>query len=138
MKSLRWFMILVAIFGTILSARFAYSEEEFLKKGSEGRIVFMSGGVGQTERDILKERGKAYPLKLVFSKRKGEYLSNVRVELFDEKGKKIFTTVSDGPWLFIEPPSGIYYLEANFKGEKRTISKFQIEKGTQKVLSIQW
>jgi hypothetical protein len=138
MTRCRGLMILVVIFGIPLYALSVYSEEDFLKKGSEGRIAFLNGRVGQPERDILKERGKVYPLRLIFSNKKGEYLSNVMLELFDGKGKKIFTTASNGPWLFIELPSGIYYLETNFKGEKRTIPKFRIEKNIQKVLSIQW
>lgn len=138
MTRCRWLMIPVVIFGIVLYALSVYSEEDFLKKGSEGRIAFLSGGVGQPEREILKEKGKAYPLKLIFSNKKGEYLSDVVVKLFDRQGKEILTTVSNGPWLFIDLPSGTYHLEASFKTEKKRIPDFQIERGTQKFLSIQW
>lgn len=134
----RWLMLPVIILGIVLFALSVYSEEDFLKKGSEGRIAFLSGGVGQPEREILKERGKAYPLKLIFSNKKGEYLSDVVVKVFDRHGKVVLTTTSNGPWIFIDLPSGIYHLEASFKAEKKRIPELHIEQGTQKVFSIQW
>jgi hypothetical protein len=114
------------------------SKEDFFEKGSEGKIAFLSGGVGQPERDILQKRGKAYALKLMFSNKKGEYVSDVIVKVFDQDGKVILTTTSNGPWLFINPPSGMYHLEASFRGERKTIPELRIEQGTQKVLLIQW
>ena len=63
---------------------------------------------------------------------------DVTVKILDQKDKPIFTTVSDGPWLFIDIPAGTYRLEINFKGEQKRISQIKIEKGSQKVLSLQW
>jgi hypothetical protein len=132
-------LILTAIFGIVFSACFICSaQEDFLKKGREGDIAFLSGGVGQSEREILKEMGKDYPLKLIFSKKSGEYLSDVGVKILGQKDQSIFTTVSNGPWLFINLPPGTYCLEANFKGEQKRISQVKIEKGSQKVLFLQW
>jgi hypothetical protein len=131
-------MVLMAIWGIVLFSLNAFSQNEFLKKGREGNILFLSGGVGLTERDILDQEGKRYSLKLVFSNKKGEYLSDVVVKLFDQQDKEILTTVSNGPWLFIDLPSGIYHLEASFKTEKRKVPNFKIERGIQKFISIQW
>lgn len=113
------------------------AEEDLFEKGREGDISFLSSGVGKQEREILKEIGKEYLLKLIFSNKKGKYLSNVIVKVFDQKDKTILTTVSNGPWLFIDLTSGIYHLEASFKEEGKKVSKVSIEKGTQKVVSIQ-
>jgi hypothetical protein len=60
------------------------------------------------------------------------------VKVFDKKGEKILTTVSNGPWLFIGLPSGTYHLEASSKADRKSIPKIMIEKGSQKVISIQW
>jgi hypothetical protein len=59
------------------------TEEDLFQKNREMGIAFMSGGVSQTERKILNERGKEYTLKLIFSSKKGDYLSNVIVKVFD-------------------------------------------------------
>lgn len=139
MKRWRWILILMVVFLTIVFALSIYSaEEDFFKKGRERGIPFVSGGVGQREREILKEMGKDYSLKLMFSNKKGEYLSDVIVKIFDQKGKPILTTVSNGPWLFIDLTSGIYHLEASSKADRKRISQVKIEKDRQKVISIQW
>lgn len=132
-------LILLVIIGIMISASSIYSaEEDFLKKGKEGEINFLSGGVGQSEREALKDMGKDYPLKLIFSNRNGEYLAGVMVKILDQKDKPIFTTISDGPWLFINIPPGTYNMEVNFKGKQKRISQIKIEKGSQKVFSLQW
>jgi len=139
MNRWRWIFIPMVIFLTIVFAFSIYSaEEDFFKKGSERGIAFLSGGVGQTEREILKEMGKEYSLKLMFSNKQGEYLSDVIVKIFDQKGKTILTTVSNGPWLFIDLPSGIYHLEASSKADRKRLSQVKIDKDKQKVISIQW
>jgi hypothetical protein len=132
-------MVLMVILGVFFFSISIYSSDEyFLTKGSEKGIAFISGGVGLEEREILKEMGKEYSLKLMFSDKKGEYLSNIIVKIFDPKGKSILTTVSNGPWLFIDLPFGKYNLEAGFKAEIKKISLIDIVKGAQKVVSIQW
>lgn len=139
MKRWRWSMIPAIIVGMVVFAMSIYSaEENFLKKGSERGIAFLSGGIGQHEREILKETGKGYSLKLIFSNRKGEYLSNVMVTVFDHKDEKILFTVSFGPWLFIDLPSGVFNLEASFQGDRKKVPQIRIERGTQKVHAIQW
>lgn len=137
MKGLKLWMILIII-STLLNASLGYCEKEFLKKGTEGKFSFLSGGVGQNERDFLIEKGKAYPLKLIFSNKKGEYLSNIEVKIFEMSNKLVLAATSEGPWFFLKAPQGIYRIEVRFKGEKKTIPKLQIDKGTQKVVSIQW
>lgn len=82
--------------------------------------------------------GRGYSLKLIFSNQKGEYLSDVLVKILDQDENPILTTVSNGPWLFVNLPPGTYNLEASVGGDRRRISRMNIEKGTQKVVSIQW
>jgi hypothetical protein len=114
------------------------AEEDLLEKGREEPIAFMSGGVNQTEREILNERRKGYTLKLIFSSKKGEFLSNVIVKVFDQNNRNILLTVLNGPWLFIDLPVGIYKIEASFRADRKKISQIKIEQGKQKVLHLQW
>lgn len=139
MNRWRWSLIPMVMFlVSIFAISICSAEEDFLKKGREGGIAFLSGGVGQEEREILKEMGKEYTLKLMFSNKKGEYLSDVIVKVWDQNDKTILTTVSNGPWLFVNLPSGTYHLETGLKGNEKKISNVNIKKGTQKVISIQW
>jgi len=97
-----------------------------------------SGGVSQTEREILNERGKGYTLKLIFSSKGGEYLSNAIVKVFDQKNRNILLTVANGPWLFIDLPNGMYKIEASFRADRKEVSQIKIEKGKQKVFQLRW
>ena len=62
----------------------------------------------------------------------------MNVKISKQKGETVFITDSDGPWLFIALSPGVYNLEASLKEDKKRISEVNIEKGTQKVFSIQW
>ena len=136
----RWRLLLIPLFilGMVMYMLFYSGEESFLQKRREKSITFLSGGVSERERENLQEMGKKYSLKLVFSKKKGEYLSAVTVKILDQMDKTILTTVSNGPWFFINLPPGVYNLEASFKSDKKRISDVKIEGRTQNVVSIQW
>ena len=139
MKRQRSFFITTAIIMLVVFPLLICSaEEDFLKREKQRDITLLSGGVGEAEREILSEIGKDYALKLIFSNEKGEYLSDVKVKMYDEKGKPILETVSDGPWVFVDLPSGSYRLETSFKAEQKRISSIDIGKETQKVISVQF
>lgn len=132
------FILMVGVWGLLFIISTGLAEEEFLKKGRSEGIPFLSGGVGVREREILNEKGMAYSLKMVFSNKKGEYLSDIVVKVLDTQEKVILTTVSNGPWLFIDLPEGVYHLEASFMADRKKISHVEIKKGAQKVVSFQW
>jgi len=136
-----WKLLLIPIAGfllTIFVLSISSGEEEFFKRGRDRGISFLSGGVGLHEREILNEMGKSYSLKMIFSNKKGEYLSDVVVKILDQYENTILTAVSNGPWLFINLPSETYKLEASVGGDRRRISRINIEGGIQKVVSVQW
>jgi hypothetical protein len=114
------------------------AEGDLFEESREKDIAFMSGGVSQTEREILKDRGKGYSLKLIFSSERGKYLSNVIVEVIDQKNQTVLITVSNGPWLFIDLPTGTFKIEASFRADRKKISRIKIEQGKQKVFHLRW
>jgi len=133
------FFIPIVILRTIFLTMPLYSaEEDPFNENKEKGIAFMSGGVSQTEREILKDRAKGYSLKLIFSSEEGKYLSNLIVKVFDQENQTILITVSNGPWLFIDLPTGIFKIEASFRADRKRISRIKIEQGKQKVIHLQW
>jgi hypothetical protein len=138
MKRWRWVMVPLVFIGTVIFAMSIYSaEESFSENGEKAGIAFVSGGIAHKEREILEQMGKEYTLKLVFSNKKGQYLSDVIVKICDPKGDSVLTTVSIGPWLFVDLPSGIYNLEATSRTDRKKVSEIQVEEGSQKVIAIQ-
>lgn len=133
-----FFILLLGVWSILFILSIGLGEEEFLKRGRSEGIPFLSGGVGIRERELLNEMGKGYSLKMVFSNKRGEYLTDIVVRVLDSREKVILTTVSNGPWLFIDLPEGVYALEASFMADRKKIGGVEIKRGVQKVISFQW
>jgi hypothetical protein len=114
------------------------AEENFLKRKKTENITFVSGGLSEPERKNLEETGRKYSLKVIFSNERGEYLSDVTVRISGQRGESILTTVSNGPWFFINLPSGTYDLEVSYRRDRKRISQVKIEERSQTSLCVQW
>src|SRR5437899_3040837 len=79
-------------------------------------VSYMSGGIGEEERDTLAQLGQAYDLKLIFADTTGHYLSEVLVGITDERGHQILAAASHGPWFFANLPAGRYHVLAATQG----------------------
>jgi len=136
----RWKLLLIPLFilGMMLYILIYPAEENVLKRKKTESITFLSGGLSQPERKNLEEMGKKYSLKLIFSDSRGEYLSEVTVTIFDQRGESILTVVSNGPWFFINLSSGTYDLEVSFRKNRKRISQVKVEEKSQTVIGVQW
>lgn len=79
-----------------------------LRIQEEQGIRFVSGGVGGPERDYLDSIAHQFDLQLRFATTEGAYLSDVRVVLQDASRRTVLDTVADGPFLYVDLPSGTY------------------------------
>ncbi len=100
--------------------------------------AYMSGGVGVEERNEMANQAKNYDLKLSFADRTGDYLSDVKVIIDDEHGNEIVNTTTNGPWLYIELPSGKYQVKATFDNRPEEIKNVQISKGHEIARLLHW
>jgi len=95
----------------------AVAQQTPLVPQTQGEVTFVSGGVGEEERDALKSLKSDYNLGLLFSEQgTGEYFSDVNVSIKDSKGKVCLETVSDGPMLYAKLKPGHYSISADFEG----------------------
>lgn len=107
--------------------------------GSEDQ--FRSGGIGLDERLELQAARDDYNLRLAFVTTSGEYLANVQVTLYQDRGgryREIHTGNSEGPWFFARVAPGRYRIEATYRGETR---KRDLSVGTQQKapqIVMQW
>ena len=132
-------MIPLFILGMMLYIFLIYSAEEgFLQRKGLENVTFLSGGLSEREREAIQEMAKKYSLKLMFSNKKGKYLSDVTVKIFDQRDETILTTVSNGPWFFIDLPSGTYDLEVSFGKNRKRISQVKVVEKSQTVIGVQW
>jgi hypothetical protein len=76
-------------------------------------IGVLSGGVGENARQELGQKAHGYELKLVFaSTPSGSYLAGVPVTIRNQAGTTVVDEVSQGPWMFVDLPSGSYTVKA--------------------------
>jgi hypothetical protein len=75
-------------------------------------IAYVSGGVGQDEADAMRAVRADYSMRATFATASGTYLSDVAVRVENADGSTLFTTRSDGPFLYAKLPAGHYRLIA--------------------------
>ena len=139
MKRWKLLFIPLSVLGIMVYVLLIYSaDDNTLERKKTENITFLSGGLNELERRNLEEMGKEYSLKVIFANEKGEYLPEVVVTIFNQEGKSILKTVSNGPWFFINLPSGIYDLEVSFQKNRKRISHLGIDEKSQTAVRVQW
>ena len=100
--------------------------------------AFMSGGIGIDERNQMMGKAHLYDLELSFADRSGEYLSDVQVVIKDERGHEIVNTTTNGPWFYIDLPTGKYDVKATVDNQTREINGLKISKDQAAVRLLHW
>ena len=114
------------------------SVKDHLPLHQNGNIRYFSAGVG------LEERQAEYPpfsLKLVFTAGGKPYLTGVDVAIRTLGGKtavSIPKEQTEGPWLFVDLPSGTYDITATYGSQKRSATGIKVLAGKQKTLYLRW
>ena len=82
---------------------------------TQGRVTYVSGGIGQEESQAFEASVAQYPLALEFAIKHAphaEYTANVHVVVTDTQGTRVLDTHSDGPFLLAKLPAGRYTVTA--------------------------
>jgi hypothetical protein len=86
----------------------------------QGRISYITGGIGEDEAAALKQAAATYPLEMLFVQKgqpKDEFLADIRVSIRNRSGASMLETTADGPFLLARLPDGKYNIEAEYRGE---------------------
>jgi hypothetical protein len=94
----------------------------------------------------LEEREATYPpfsLKLVFTAGGKPYLTGVDVTIQPAEGAPAVTIPIpreqvEGPWLFVDLPSGTYDISATYGEHKQALKGIKIVGGKQKTVYLRW
>ena len=89
-----------------------------LEAVQNGPIPFVSGGVGEDERQEIGKLAPDYSLELLFATKgtPNEYLADIKVEIKDKNGNVMLDTVAQGPFLLAKMPPGRYSVNADNDG----------------------
>lgn len=83
-------------------------------------IVYMEGGIGADEVDVLMAQRASYSLSIrVAAARSGAFLPDAHLRIVDATGAVRFDQQMHAPWLLIDLPPGRYVIEAVHEGDVR-------------------
>jgi len=86
---------------------------------SQGSVRYRSGGVDLNEAEAFKQTAAKYPLELLFAQKatpRDEYLAGIKVTIRDRSDKTVLDVTSEGPFLLVDLPPGLYRIEADNDG----------------------
>ncbi|KON79562.1 carboxypeptidase-like regulatory domain-containing protein [Azoarcus sp. PA01] len=100
-------------------------------------VRYMTGGVGEEERNQLLASAQDFNLKLVFAEKSGNYLADVNVAIADSTGRKVLEASADGPLMLAQLPPGNYRVTAMANGREQTRNASVTRTG-QRSLTFYW
>lgn len=89
----------------------------------QGKVSYVSGGIGSDEATLMRKEEARFPLSLEFVKHddgRNEYLAGVNVTIKGKHGESDLSTVAGGPYLLATLPDGRYEVSADHDGHTQT------------------
>jgi len=106
-----------------LSAPLAQAQNEIVIVEAMQPHLFMNGGIGKEEQNVLQRAAKDFNLRIDFSEYKdNEFITDVRLVITDTRGNAVFALPSAGPLTNVLLPAGKYFVSAAYKGKTETQS----------------
>ena len=95
------------------------------KVHKQGGSTYVSGGSAEADRKALFTLAPKFPIQLIFQiGGEVEGVSGVKVTLRNQYGESMLEAVSEGPFFYINPPSGgRFTIDAELNGEKQSQTK---------------
>lgn len=115
------FSVCAAIWASPAVAEYGAPLVLAMDSGAQG-APYLSGGVGETERDEIQAREKDFNLKLLFAEKSGAYLVDVRVAILSSDGHSVLALDAAGPFLLVKLPAGRYLVQATANNQRQRIT----------------
>ncbi|HEX7810629.1 MAG TPA: hypothetical protein VF460_01870 [Burkholderiales bacterium] len=103
----------------------ALHADETPKVHKQGGSTYVSGGGAEADRKALFMLAPKFPIQLIFQVGgEIEGVSGAKVTLRNQYGESLLEAVSEGPYFYINPPSGgRFTIDAEYNGEKQSFTK---------------
>ncbi|HXG52814.1 MAG TPA: carboxypeptidase-like regulatory domain-containing protein [candidate division Zixibacteria bacterium] len=99
---------------------------------------YLHGGVSSEEREAIEALAKDYNVQLTFAEKRGPYLAGIKLAVAEIKGGEIVSLTTNGPFFYIQLPSGDYRVSATFNGVTREIKRISVPKGKTVRRTLTW
>ena len=87
-----------------------------------GDVSYLTGGIGSSEAERMREAAKDYTLEIVFVqklKQLEEFISDVKVKIQDAQKNIVLDVTTEGPFLLVNLPNGKYIITAEFNSDTK-------------------
>ena len=87
-----------------------------------GDVSYLTGGIGSSEAESMREAAKDYALEIVFVqklKQLEEFISDVKVQIQDAQKNTVLDVITEGPFLLVNLPNGKYIITAEFNNDTK-------------------
>src|ERR1700741_3281696 len=90
-----------------------------LQPQQTGNVTYLTGGIGDEERDAMKTVKSDYNLSLMSASKAGEFVGDTQVRILDREGNVVVNTYA-GPLFYAQLPPGRYTVQAISEGQSRS------------------
>jgi hypothetical protein len=98
---------------------------------------YVSGGVSQEERDLMRDLARGFPLRIVSAAPQGNLVSDVAIAISDTRGRSVLAVEDAGPVVYVALPPGKYKVNVNNGG--RVVSRqVVVARGRPQELAFFW
>ena len=112
----------IAVAGWVLAGAVA-AQPIAPREYTQGTVRYMTGGIGSDEAQMMRDAAANYPLTLELGAAAGgprdEYISNAGVRILDSGGSLVLETRTEGPFLLVQLPAGVYAVDVEWNGVHR-------------------
>lgn len=84
-----------------------------------GNITFVTGGIGDEEREAIQAVKKDYNFSVISAGKGGAYSGDTQLIIRDRDGQELVNTPA-GPLFYAQLPAGRYTVEAHSEGKVNT------------------
>lgn len=115
----------------------AVAQEEILAPGFANGIPYLSGGIGDEEREAIDLARKNYNTKLVLAEASGSYVSSVSLHITNVLGEPVISIPGAGPLVLLQLPPGTYMINADYEG-RNAQKRFDVSDNAAQTVNILW
>jgi len=127
-------LVVASVFALSMSSAWAMNKP--LEEQQQGEITYITGGIGDAETKVLRERKPHYTLRVMNADKTGHFSGKARIKISDAKGMLLLDTPT-GPIFYANLPEGNYMLEG-VNGEQIKQQKITVKHGTPLDVRFSW
>ena len=115
----------------------AVAQDEVLAPGFANGIPYLSGGIGDEEREAIDRARNNYNIKLGLAEASGSYVSDVTLHITTVLGDPVISIPSAGPLVLLQLPPGTYLINAAYEG-RNAQKRFDVSDNLAQTVNVLW